>query len=232
MNPIKCMVVDDEPVARRILKGYLAELSEFELVAVCNNALEARAYLNQQPVDLMFLDIEMPKLKGLDLVKILPDPPQVIITTAHREFALDSFELEVLDYLLKPISFDRFLKACSRYQKLFAASHKEADSQNSRQPDFLYAKSNRKVAKIPVSDILYLEGMSNYVKVVCKNQTFVVYHSLSGLMEELPNAFLRIHKSYIVNKNKVSFFSKDQIEINDMQLPIGKTYQEEVGRKM
>ncbi len=232
MNPIKCMVVDDEPVAQRILEGYLADLAEFELLAVCNNALEARAFLNEESVDLMFLDIEMPKLKGLDFIKILSEPPQVIITTAHREFALDSFELEVLDYLLKPISFDRFLKACLRYKKLFSPSGQETDSQSNRDPEFLYAKSNRKVAKIPIDDILYLEGMSNYVKVVCESQTFVVYNSITGMLKELPNYFLRIHKSYVANKNKVSFFSKDQVEIGEVQLPIGKTYQEDISEKM
>lgn len=231
MNPIKCMIVDDEPVAQRILKGYLAELSEFDLVGICNNALEAKKMLNTQAVDLMFLDIEMPKLKGLDFIKMLSDPPQVVITTAHREFALDGFELEVLDYLLKPISFDRFYKACLRYQKLFSTSKMEAKV-TSQERNFLYAKSNRKVAKIPINDILYLEGMSNYVKVVCANQTFIVYHSLSGMLKELPNDFLRIHKSYIVNRQKVSFFSKDQVEINDIQLPIGKTFQENIDEKI
>jgi DNA-binding LytR/AlgR family response regulator len=226
MKTIRCIIVDDEPVARRILEGYLTELEDFDLVASCSNALEASEVLNQKDIDLMFLDIEMPKLKGLDFIRILPVAPTVIITTAHREFALDSFELEVLDYLLKPISFDRFFKACLRYKKMFGSAPKDQDR------DFLYAKSNRKMAKIRITDILYIEGMSNYVRVICQNNTYTVYTSLSSLLEDLPEAFLRIHKSYIINKNKVAFFSKEQVEINKVQLPIGKTYQQEVAEKL
>ena len=226
MKPVRCIIVDDEPVARRILEGYLTELEDFDLVASCSNALEASEVLNQEAVDLMFLDIEMPRLKGLDFIRILPAAPTVIITTAHREFALDSFELEVLDYLLKPISFNRFFKACLRYKKMFASAPKDQDR------DFLYAKSNRKMAKIPIANILYIEGMSNYVKVICQNNTYMVYTSLNSLLEELPEAFLRIHKSYIINKNKVAFFSKEQVEINEIQLPIGKTYQAEISQKL
>lgn len=226
MNPIKCIIVDDEPVARRIIEGYLADLEDFELIANCGNAIEASEVLNKEEIDLMFLDIEMPKLKGLDFLRILPAPPTVIITTAHREFALDSFELEVLDYLLKPISFDRFFKACLRYKKMLGNASKSQDK------NFLYVKSNRKMAKIPIMDILYIEGMSNYVKVICQTHSYMVYTSLSNLLEELPEAFVRIHKSYIINKNKVAFFSKEQVEINDVQLPIGKTYQAEIAEKL
>lgn len=231
MKRIKCLIVEDEPVAQRILEGYLAELKEFELVGVCGNALEARELLSGQSIDLMFLDIEMPKLKGLDFIKILSDPPQVIITTAHREFAIDSFELEVLDYLLKPIAFERFLKACMRYKRLFF-QEKEAPEVKKAETEFLYAKTNRKVAKIRISDILYIEGMSNYVKVVCTEQTFIIYSSMSAILQELPAYFLRIHKSYIVNKHKVTFFSKEHVEISEVQLPIGKTYQQAVEKKM
>ncbi len=227
MEKIKCIIVDDEPVAQRILEGYLQDLKELELVAICNNAMEANEILENHDIDLMFLDIEMPRLKGLDFIRILTNSPSVIITTAHREFALDSFELEVLDYLLKPISFDRFLKAVMRYKKLFNPTNNRAH-QSKLKTEFLYAKSNRKMAKIPLNNILFIEGMSNYVKVISPEKNFVIYTSMSSLLEELNDAFVRIHKSYIINKNKVSFFTKEFVEINNRQLPIGKTYQEKI----
>lgn len=223
MKKFKCLIVDDEPVAQRIIEGYLADFQEFELVSKCLHALAARTILQKEPIDLMFLDLEMPKLKGLAFLKTLQNPPAVIITTAHREYALEGFELEVLDYLLKPIAFERFLKAINRFQKLHATNYSTL-----RPPaeslKFLYVKSNRKTVKINQQDIEYIEGMNNYVKIYCHQTVHIVYTSLQKLLTDLDVQFLRIHKSYIINKNKLKAFSQEQIEIGDKVLPIGNKY--------
>lgn len=223
MKNYKCLIVDDEPVAQRIIEGYLADFQEFEIVDKCLHALTAREVLQREAIDLMFLDLEMPKLKGLAFLKTLENPPAVIITTAHREYALEGFELEVLDYLLKPISFERFLKAINRFQKSYAKPLQEINNSSKASP-FLYVKSNRKTLKINQSAISYIEGMNNYVKIYCNGTIHVVYTSLSRILDELGDDFLRIHKSYIINKHKITSFNQEQIEIEAKQLPIGNKY--------
>jgi len=223
MKKFKCLIVDDEPVAQRIIEGYLADFQEFELVGKCLHALSARTILQRKPIDLMFLDLEMPKLKGLPFLKTLQNPPAVIITTAHREYALEGFELEVLDYLLKPISFERFLKAINRFQKLHSINYSN-QTPPVESAKFLYVKSNRKTVKINQQDIAYIEGMNNYVKIFCPPNVHIVYTSLQKLLTDLDVQFLRIHKSYIINKNKIRAFNQEQIEIGDKVLPIGNKY--------
>ncbi|GJM31494.1 MAG: DNA-binding response regulator [Saprospiraceae bacterium] len=231
MPKIKCLIIDDEPIAQRILEGYIADLHDLTLVGKCNNALEAREVLRKETVNLMLLDIEMPKLKGLSFVRTLTNPPAVIITTAHREFALEGYELEILDYLLKPISFERFLKAINRYKKnqiiQATPTTSETDPNN-----FLYVKSDRKTVKINFTDILYIEGMSNYIKIHAEDQVYVVYASLSKILLDLDISFIRIHKSFIINKYKVQAFTNDYLELGGKQLPIGKSYQREVVQQL
>ena len=223
MNKHKCLIVDDEPIAQRIIEGYLANFQEFELVDKCLHALAARTVLQQNTIDLMFLDLEMPKLKGFAFLKTLDNPPAVIITTAHREFALEGFELAVVDYLLKPISFERFLKAINRFQKT-QAINLNPQKASSTVKEFIYVKSNRKTLKISQEDIDYIEGMNNYVKIHCNQEVHIVYTSLSKILTELSDQFLRIHKSYIINKHKIKAFNQEQIEIGNKQLPIGQKY--------
>lgn len=223
MKNYKCLIVDDEPVAQRIIEGYLADFQEFEIVDKCLHALTAREILQRESIDLMFLDLEMPKLKGLAFLKTLENPPAVIITTAHREYALEGFELEVLDYLLKPISFERFLKAINRFQKSYSKPIQEIRTPSKTSP-FIYVKSNRKTLKINQSAISYIEGMNNYVKIYCNGTIHVVYTSLNRILNELGDPFLRIHKSYIINKHKITSFNQEQIEIEAKQLPIGSKY--------
>ncbi len=224
MNKFRCLIVDDEPIAQRIIEGYLADFQEFEVVDKCLHALAARSILQKEPIDLMFLDLEMPKLKGLAFLKTLENPPAVIITTAHRAFALESFELEVLDYLLKPISFERFLKAINRFQKLHITTNSPTINPTLNPTKFLYVKSNRKTLKINQQDIDYIEGMNNYVKIYCQQEVHVVYTSLQKMLTDLTPQFLRIHKSYIINKHKIKAFNQEQIEVGTKQLPIGNTY--------
>lgn len=223
MHKFKCLIVDDEPIAQRILETYLVDFPEFELIDKCLHALAARQVLQEESIDLMFLDLEMPKLKGFDFLKTLANPPAVIITTAHREFALESYELEVLDYLLKPISFERFIKAINRFQKTQNLSNNTIENKTT-DTNFLYVKSNRKTLKLVQANIYYIEGMNNYIKIHCLDQTYIVYTALTKIMKELGPSFLRIHKSYIINKNKLTAFTFEHIEVADKQLPIGNTY--------
>lgn len=224
MKRFKCLIVEDEPVAQRIIEGYLADFQEFEIVEKCLHALAARTILQNTSIDLLFLDLEMPKLKGLAFLKTLQNPPAVIITTAHREYALESFELEVLDYLLKPIAFERFLKALNRFQKRHSAINAPVMETNLNRAEFLYVKSNRKTLKINQQAIDYIEGMNNYVKIYCQKEVHIVYTSLQKMQNNLGTSFLRIHKSYIINKNKIKAFNQEQIEVANKQLPIGNKY--------
>jgi len=224
MESIRCLVVDDEPVAQRILGSFIEDLPELVLVEKCGTAIEARSVLQQQEVDLMLLDIQMPKLKGLAFLRTLVDPPPVIITTAFREFALDGYELEVIDYLLKPIAFERFVKAVNRYKKQFRQDAVMDETGEHKDYSFIYVKSERRTIKIPSEEILFIEGMNNYAKIVMEGGQHTIYQSLTLLLEQLPDSFLRIHKSYIVNKHAIRAFTSEYVEIKEKQIPIGKTY--------
>ncbi len=222
-NHIKCLIVDDEPVAQRILEGYLVDLAEFELVGKCLSAIAARDFLKKQEVDLMFLDLEMPKLKGFSFLKTLRNPPKVIITTAYREYALEGYELEVLDYLLKPITFERFLKAINRFQRFHQPAAASAN-QDSKEQAFIYVKSDRKTIRLRLNEIRYIEGMNNYIKIHYGEKVHIVYASLSKILEELNDDFLRVHKSFIINKNHITAFSQELIELEERQIPVGNTF--------
>jgi len=226
MSKIPCIIVDDEPIAQRILVKYLSDLSQFEVVATCLNALEAMEVLQNQKIELMFLDIEMPKLKGLAFLKTLPTPPKVIITTAHREYALEGFELEVLDYLLKPISFERFLKAVNRYQK----EQSKQPILNEQQEQFLYVKSDRKTVKLKISEVTYIEGLNNYIIIHTHQQKYIVYSSLSDIQKKLDHSFIRIHKSFVINKRFITSYNREIVEVTGVELPIGKSYKEMINK--
>jgi len=218
----KCLIVDDEPVAQRIIASYLDEIPDMEIIGSCINAIEAMAILERQVIDLLFLDIEMPKIKGLDFLKSLHHPPAVILTTAHREFALDAFDLGVVDYLLKPIPFERFFQAINKFKKERQAAHQSAAK------DFLLLKSDRKIYRITPTDILYIEGMSNYVRVFLKDKQLMVYDSLTAMERQLPGCFLRIHKSYIINTLAMDAFSHECVEIRGKAIAIGGVYKKEI----
>ena len=214
-----CIIVDDEQTARNILKKYIQEVTSLNLKGEFKNALDALEYLQNHKVDLIFLDIEMPKLSGINLAKIIENKIKIIFTTAHREFALEGFELSVVDYLLKPFSFDRFLKAV---QKVII---RESQYNENIINDFIYVKVNKKMIKINFSELLYIEGLSNYIKIHTKNETLVVYEKLSSLSKSLPsNTFMRIHKSYIVNIKKIKVYTREYVEIVNKHIPISSTY--------
>lgn len=228
MDKIRCLIVDDESIAQRIIANYLNDLSSYELIATSKNAMEAIEVLNTQEIDLMFLDIEMPKLKGLDFLKTLNNPPAVIITTAHRNYALESYDYEILDYLLKPISFERFVKAVNRFKK--DNPHKTLQKNDSIQTGstIIYLKSDRKTIKLNTSKITYIEGMNNYLIVHTIDKKHIVYKSFSDLLKELDSSFIRVHKSFVVNKTLIESFNKEELTIGNKQIPIGKTYKEVV----
>ena len=224
MSNIRCLIVDDEPVAQRIIVKYLSELAGYEVVDTCLNAIAAMDVLRQQDVDLLFLDIEMPKLKGLAFLKTLQHAPHVIITTAHREYAYESYELEVLDYLLKPISFERFLRAINKFQRLYETPQVQPLVASQKTAKFIYVKSERKTLKLNEEDISYIEGMNNYIIIHHRGKAHIVYTSIGNMLKELGEQFLRIHKSFVVNRNHILSYSKEQVDLEGKELPIGKAY--------
>ena len=230
MSNIKCLIVDDEPVAQQIIGKYLSELATYEIVDTCLNALEAMEILRRQQVDLLFLDIEMPKLKGLAFLKALPKTPHVIITTAHREYAYESFELEVLDYLLKPISFDRLSQAVNRYAQAAQASVSDPNPAK-QEVDFIFVRADRQMQKVVFSDILYLESFSDYIKIHCRDKTIVTRETMTAMQAKLPTEqFLRIHRSFIISLSAIQSFTHEQVLIADQTLTISRSYKAEVIR--
>ena len=234
-NKIQCLVIDDEPLAREILKQHIAGVEALELTGTCSNAVEAISFLKQHPVDLLFLDIQMPQLLGTNFIRTLKNPPKVIFTTAYRKYAIEGFELDAVDYILKPISFERFLKAVNKVLQInFTTSQTpSAPKENQNEPanSFLYFRADRKMVKIFFRDILFIEALKDYIKIVTDTKTIVTKYVLSTLEEMLPASdFLRIHKSYIVAINKIESYNADTIQIAKHELPIGRLYKFDVSR--
>jgi len=216
----KCIIVDDEKTARNIIKSYIMDCPSLKLVGEFKNALEVLGFIAKNKVDVIFLDIEMPKLSGINLAKLIDDKTKIIFTTAHREFAIEGFELNATDYLLKPFSFERFLKAI---QKTKVKSNNNVSSENR---DYIYLKIDKLNKRVNFSDLLYIEGLSNYVKICTKKENLVAYYKLSDLETLLPSKFLRIHKSYIINTSLIKEYSKEFVIINGKHIPISLTYRE------
>lgn len=230
---IRCLVVDDEPLAAGILKKYIGQLDDLLLLGTCSNALEALALLQRQPADLLFLDIQMPRLTGVDLLKTWAQRPPVILTTAYRDYAIEGFELQVLDYLVKPFSFERFLAAVNRYYSLHRQDSRSPSGttivKSEAEQPFLYLKADKKMVKVFLKDILYIESLKDYVKVRTIHRDILTYQRITYLEEKLPDErFLRIHRSYIVALDKITAFSMTSIEIGNTELPIGRLYKNEV----
>jgi len=229
LKPIQCLVVDDEPPAREVLKHFISELPQLQLAGECSNAVQVISFLQQQPVDLMFLDIHMPQLKGIELLKILKHPPKVIITTAYSDYALEGYELDVVDYLLKPIPFDRFLKAVQKVVHTNAPAPAPMPEVQKAQEGFVYLRIDRKMVKVVLRDILYIESMKDYAKVVTIGGTLVTRQSMSALQAMLPDRqFLRTHRSFIVALPKIKSFTHEIIEVDKAEIPIGKLFRSSV----
>ena len=224
-NKIVCLAVDDEPPALDILKNYINAVSSLELAASCINAIDALNVLRSTRIDLMFLDIQMPQLLGTDLMRTLNNPPKVIFTTAFREFAVEGFELNAVDYLLKPISFERFLKAVNKVMDIRLPQQAEQEMHDA----YLYFRSDRKMHKVAMEDIIFIESLKDYIKVVTKSKTIITKQSISSIEERLPKTlFIRIHRSFIVSLNKVQSYTPELIAIGNEELPVSRMYRHEV----
>lgn len=221
----KCLIIDDEELARELIETHLEQLDGFELTASCASAIEASNILQQQTIDLLFLDIEMPVLKGTEFFKNLLQKPKVIFTTAYRDYALDGFELNAIDYLLKPITFSRFFKAIEKFKEQQPKIINEPLSIPAQIEDnFIFVSKNRKKVKVAFDDILYIESLKDYVKIHLSNESHTVKFSISAFEKELDPRFIRIHRSYIVNRYKITAYTKNDIEIGDIEIPISKNY--------
>lgn len=229
------MIVDDEPPAIDVLKNYIEAISDLDLSATCTNAVEAIGTLQHHPVDLIFLDIQMPQLLGTDFVRTLKNPPKIIFTTAYRKFALEGFELDAVDYLLKPISFERFLKGINKVLQtsIQAPDFLPRENQNNQPEPSIYFRTERKMVKVLLDDILYIESLKDYIKVITASKQIITKQTISALEETLPSdQFLRIHRSYIVAINKIDAFTAEDVEIGKKELPIGRMYHHEVNKAL
>lgn len=219
----KCIIVDDEPLARELIASHLANFDNFELVDSFENALKAYAFLESNTIDLMFLDIEMPLLKGNDFLKKLKNPPKVIFTTAYREYALEGYELNVIDYLLKPITFDRFFASIEKFKQLQIPK----TSENSTYEDHIFVSSGSKNIKIIFDHILYIESLKDYITIHLENgKSHHLKQNISAFEKVLDSNFVRIHRSYIIQAKKLTAYSKNEVEINAIEIPIGSSYKE------
>lgn len=225
-----CLIVDDEELARNLIKNHLSQVHDFQVIGSCSSAIEASQVLQQQKVDLLFLDIEMPVLRGTDFFKNLIDKPKVIFTTAYRDYAIDGFELNAVDYLLKPITFARFFKAIEKFRVLtnLSESPSEIASIEEKRTDFIFIRKDRKQVKVMHDNILYVESVKDYIKIIEEETVHVIKHSMTAFNELLDGRFLRIHRSFIINKDKVTAFTKHDVEIERIEIPIGESYKETV----
>jgi DNA-binding LytR/AlgR family response regulator len=234
MNKIRCLVVDDEELARTLLENYIGRLPHLELVAKCKDPMEAMQVLQNEAVDVLFLDIQMPGLTGVEFLRTLKTRPVVIFTTAYPDYALEGYTLDVIDYLLKPFSFERFVQAVNKageMLRLKAGNGNTAPAAPEEEParDFILVKSEHKIHRIKYDDILYIESMREYVAYYTPNGRILSLNSLKSLEEELPSdRFIRIHKSYIVSLEKIDTLEGNQLHVGKEKLPIGASYREEV----
>ncbi|HAA10603.1 MAG TPA: DNA-binding response regulator [Cytophagales bacterium] len=227
---MRSIIIDDEPLAHKVIQSYVAKLDFIEVVASFKSAVEALPYLNQQSVDLMFLDINMPVLQGLDFLRTLSHPPQVIVTTAYQEYALEGHELQVLDYLLKPFAFDRFLKAVSRALPSPQPTERATPATTSAlAPGRIFVKSDKKTHQLKVADILFLEGAGSYVKIHLPDRMLMVLERLAHFEQTLPeDQFMRVHRSFIVGLHHVQTLEGNQLFLPGHTLPIGQLYAAQV----
>ncbi|HNW72669.1 MAG: LytTR family DNA-binding domain-containing protein [Bacteroidales bacterium] len=231
---IRCLIIDDEPLAQRVIERYAENLSYLQIVKKCNSAIEAIEVLHHEGVDLIFLDINMPKLTGIDFLRTLKNPPLVIITTAYAEYAIQGYELDVVDYLMKPFAFERFYKAVQKAEEILKArdiQHFENREVEKTDEDFIFVKSSKKTFKINLSDILYIEALGDYVKIHTTDKMIVSYQSLKNIETLLPpKQFPRIHKSFIIALSRIDLIEGNQVKIRDRMLPVGTNFKNEFER--
>lgn len=228
MVKIRCIITDDEPMARKGLQGYIEKIDFLELVAVCEDGIQLGNVLKEQPADLIFLDIEMPYLSGLELLSGLTNPPKVIIVSAYEQYALKGYELDVVDYLLKPVSFERFMKAVNKVYDWYV---KEKPDES--QPISIFVKTTLKYEKVDFADILFVEALDNYIAIQTVRKKLVTHSSLSSFQNNLPrDKFVQIHKSFVVNVDKVTSLEGNLLGIDNYKLPVSKNYRAEIKERL
>lgn len=219
---IRCIITDDEPMARKGLRGYIEKIDFLTLIGECEDAIQLNTMLKAQQVDLIFLDIEMPEMTGVELLSNLTNAPKVIIASAYEQYALKGYEFDVVDYLLKPVSFDRFLKSVNRVYDLLQKEQKEKE-------DYIFVKSDKQLKKILFKDILFIESMENYVVIQTSSSKEVVYSTLKQIYESLPqNIFRQTHRSYIVNIERVTAIDGNQLDVNSYKIPVARNFRDNI----
>ena len=211
---IRCLIIDDEPSSQNVLKTFIDKIDYLELIEVSNNALEGLDFLKKEAIDLIFLDINMPHLSGVSFYKSLQNPPKVIFTTAYSEYAIEGFELNAIDYLLKPFSFERFMKAVAKVKDYF-----------DQKTEFILLKSDKKTHQIKLNEVLFVESLGDYIKVFIENDFLITYKTLKTMRDVLPkNQFIQVHKSFIINKNKLDYIEGNTVIINKYKIPLGQKF--------
>ncbi len=224
MKKLSCIIVDDEPVARKILNEFAEQIPYLNLIGKFENAIRAEAFLRENHIDIMFLDIEMPKVSGLQLLQNISNKPLVILTTAFPNYALEGYELDIIDYLLKPFAFSRFLKAVQKAKDYYQMKNAATGV---AQPSYIFIKSDKRIEKIELNDILYAESIGNYVSIYTENKRFIAYLTMKSLEAQLPSDdFIKIHQSYLVNNSKINAIEGNEIKIAGKSLPISRNYKD------
>lgn len=222
---IKCIIIDDEPLAAEVIVAHLSEFSNMELIGTYTNPMEALRTIESGGVDAVFIDINMPKMNGLDFIESLESTPYFIITTAYREYAVESFDLDVLDYLVKPIPFARFLKSMNKLSQKFLSDKSTELSAQAVEKSFIFLKVDKKLIKIKFEDINYIESLKDYIKVFTKSGDYLAHKSLSAITEEIPkNQFLRLHRSFTVALDKIQALEGNSVLVTGKRIPIGRKY--------
>jgi len=232
---LRCLLIDDEPPALKILASYISNINSLEIVAQCKNAIEALDVLHQKSVDVIFLDIKMPKMLGTEFLKNLSNPPKVIFVTAYRDYAVDGYELDAVDYLVKPVSFERFFKAITKLNRMIGKETVTTTADYVPNPEaFVYLKVDKDMKKIFVNDIVYIESWKDYVKLfLANNKNLLVKQSISAMENLLSeHKFLRIHRSYMVSLNKISGYNGVSIQLETTEIPIGRLYKQAVMERL
>jgi len=223
----KCLIVDDESLARELIETHLSQLDNFKLIASCSSAIAAHKILQSETIDLMFLDIEMPVLKGTDFLKTLKHKPKVIFTTAYRDYAIEGFNLNAVDYILKPITFQRFFQAIEKFRDNNKSTVKESENLKS-QDAYIFIQSKKKNIKVFFNDINYIESIKDYIRIHLQDSSIMIKHGITSFEEKLDSRFLRIHRSYIINSTKITAYTKQDVEIGKIEIPIGDFYKAKV----
>ncbi|NVK53480.1 MAG: response regulator transcription factor [Flavobacteriaceae bacterium] len=230
---VTCIIVDDEPIAREILISFIEKIPSLQLVKSCKNALEAFDVINSEKIDLFFLDINMPEISGLSLAKLISKESKVIFTTAYRDYAVEGFNLKAVDYLLKPIAFDRFLEAINKYFEVNNTNHQQKKEKTEQEASFFFVRSERKMVRVDFNEVLFVESIGDYVKIFLKSKTIVTRETITNIEAKLPQTvFMRVHRSFIVAISSIESYTNEFVEVYQKAIPISRKYKESILNKL